>query len=577
MSNQDHTTDSALPEATRPTWLIPAGFVLLLLQGLRTIGHADFWTHLAAGQAGLSRMDPLTWVSYDQTWVHVHHLYDRTLALLFGLGGAPLLTLLHVLATLGAFGLLVRVIRPQANPASIALSLCLSVWLLAPRFEVRPETLALLFAALFIFVLSKDSTSWRLWGLLLPVQVIWANTDTSFIWGPFMALLFAIQAYWGPPRNLRTFALVLPHLGLVVALLLVSLINPHFTEVYRASLHTLAAPVLRDWISPLSGLFPSALTRNLITLALIIGAIGLLTRRERLPLALTALAMISAFLAVRAAMAYLSWFALFAFPFFCLSLDALHKLLQRKSSLYQAHGHRLWAITVALVVVISGALLVSNRYYTHAGHYATFGLGIADQGTAKGALRHVVHAPGFPESFLNLPMDGGYLAYHRPGQRAYIDQRGEVHGSHTYRRLLNGLLGDADAWDAIQARDNPQAILLNHAWLYAIDTLRFLHQQGEWRWIYFDGVSSVLVRNHPDHAALLDRTEEFRQLGLQELATHQQTHLARLGGVQRPPVSPALVGASLVFRARGLTEKADYCQSLVSAGAPNLDWSLLVR
>ena len=77
-----------------------------------------------------------------------------------------------------------------------------------------------------------------------------------------------------------------------------------------------------EWISPFSGEFVVSIPKHVTTIALAVGAGGLITFRGKLPLALTSLALLAAVLAVVMGL-HMHIFALVAFPFFAISFNAL--------------------------------------------------------------------------------------------------------------------------------------------------------------------------------------------------------------------------------------------------------------
>lgn len=554
-------------------WVIHAGLALIILQGLRTISHGDFWTHLAAGrwiaQNGIPRIDPLTWMSGEAAWINTHWLYDRLLYGLWGLGGAPLVTLLHIAAVSSAFWLIARVSRPYASPFAVGLALCMSAWLMAARLEVRPELPALLFAALIIRFGSQQS-GWKSFAVLLPVQIVWANMTPSFLWGPFIAILYAMEAYFRPPDGQGGLDAVRRPVLLAVLLLAVTCLNPYGPALFGAVVQAAVTPALRDWISPVSGLFQSALSKHLVTLTLLVGAGGLLTCRHRLPLALTGVAVVAAFLVVREMTDYILWFALLAMPLFALSLESIAVSLRRyvaDSRQIEAARKMLGAAT-AILVMMSTFWIVTNRYYTHVGHFASFGLGAVTAAYPSHAGILIEH-PAFPAQFYNLPVDGGFLAWQYPGRSSFVDQRGELHARSDLASFIHGLIGHPTEWQAMRARWESDLLILNNAWPHSAQSVTHLRSQ-DWEILYFDGATTVLARRTDALAPLFEAQESYWRDGLQVLEESRRAYRDRLGGLRRPALSPAVLGAGHLFQARGQYREAAACHSLLLRGAPNL-------
>lgn len=579
MNTSPQPTESKSARTILEKLYIPFALIALLVPGLRRISHSDFWSHLAIGRwiatHGIPRTDPFGLATEGHAWMDSSWLYDRMLYLLWNAGGAGLITLVHVLAVLAAFALLIQTARRKTGPMAIALALFLSAWLLAPRFEIRAAVFCLLFSATFIHVLSREPapTPWKLFALLLPIQIGWTNMHTSFLWGPFITILFIVQSrYQGPTRSGANTRILL---YLLIALFGATLINPYGFGVYRAVIASWSNPlVLQDWISPYSGHFQSALSKHMVTLALIIGAGGLLTQKQRLPIALTATAVVSAFLVVRSIGHHLETFALLAFPFFTLSLSAIGQYgSERLSTLYARYGKvTRWIApgAVTLLAVLSVGSVVTNRYYISTGSLSSFGLGAATQGYPALAA-DVIADPAFPVAALNLPIDGGYLAWAHPERKVWIDQRTELYSMQAYHDLGAGLAGQTQEWEAVTADLKPQAIVLNTAWPQASEAIRHLQLHERWETIYFDGTTIILVENVSAQKELLRKREALLAMGLAHIEADRKAYRDALEhSIFRPAVPARLIGAAAIFQQRGRHREAAALYELLTLGAPGM-------
>ncbi len=570
--NEEETTPRREQNDHLSRFALPIALLILALQGLRTISHADFWSHLVAGrwiaQHGIPRVDPFTLVSENAAWVNGHWLYDTILYGLWQIGGAPLVTLVHVVLVLAAFFLLIRAVRSQASPTAIALALLLSGWLLAPRFEVGPPLLALFFPAFYLYFLSGTRSPWSPYAVLLPLQILWANLDVSFIWGPIIGLLFTLQAYFQNEHASRQGA-TLRLAGLTAALLLASVITPYGPAIYGSAIASWTAPFMRDWISPISPHFGSPLAGHLVTLALIIGAAGLLTRKARLPVALTAIAVLSAFLVVHSLALHITIFSLFAFPFFCLSLQSLGEFIRDRLPTRIPWAQQALTGIFTLLALISAFAILTNRYYVHTGNLSSFGVGAVTDAYPD-AAKAVIERPDFPERLLNLPGDGGYLAWQHPDRRVFIDQRSTLHQRHHFDQLAQGLLGHTESWETLLSDWDPQAIILNNTWPQAADVLRHLSRQPAWETVYFDGTTTILVLGTSAHAGLLRDKRSLLQAGLERIEQERRTAQRQAGMLVRAPIPAALVGGAFIFQHRGYYREAAACYELLTTVAPGM-------
>ncbi len=565
--NQTDTTRSP----ARCSWVVALGMFVVLLPGLRTISHSDFWMHLASGQQGFTRLDPFTRISEGASWINTNWLYDWMLATIWGWGGAVGVTLLHMLAVGVAFYLLVRLLRPLVSDGALALALCVAAWLLAPQFLVRPGVFSLLFASIFLVMLSRSAWNLKTFAVLLPVQIVWANMHISFLWGPVITALFAVQTYFAQPQGVRSFAPVLPAIGWVVALLVATCVNPFGVGLYGGLEGAFAGALYRDWISPVSGLFDSRLAGGVVTVALIIGAVGLLTCKQPLPVALTAVAMVGALLAVRSVATGIHWFALLSFPFLAISLQAAGDLISSKlpqisHTLFGGWGGATGVVGVALLSMFS---LVSNRYFISTGSFSSFGLGVNKAATAYSALPVLQHDE-FPERWVHLPMDGGFLAYALPDRQTFIDDRVGVHGRLVFGQLTAALSGQTEAWNQLMRDYEPDAIVINNLWSRSAEAVRSIGSQPDWEPLYFDGSTTILIRNVTQYPQLAAQREAIWQEGQRSLEESRRSLREQIGRFRQPPLSAALLGAAPIFMANNQFQQAAACYGLLQVQAPRM-------
>jgi len=282
--------------------LVILGFVLIALAGIRTISSPEIFTHIALGQAGGSLADPLSYTMADQQWINMHPLYNKVASGLWAIGGAGLITLVHVSALLAAFILMFRFGKKWGGPLSQGLSLLLCTWLLLPVFNPGPTTFALLFTSLFLTLLYRVKNFNLLAGLLLVLQILWTNMHPSFLFGPILILIFAIENWQETHSASSRTSIVTPLTTRLFALsavaLLVTLINPNLINLHShvfANWKVLTGTDGLEWISQFSSGFPQGFISSLTIFALILGAGGLITLQKKLPAMITVLALVGSF------------------------------------------------------------------------------------------------------------------------------------------------------------------------------------------------------------------------------------------------------------------------------------------
>lgn len=554
-------------------WLAWVSLAVLALWGVRTIGHGSFWMRLAAGRAiaeqGIPRVDAFTFTAAGQPWINTSWLYDRVLYGLWNLGGAPLVILLHVAILVAAFGLLIRPARRLAGPVGTALALLGCAWLISVRFVVSPVLPALLFTAVFIRVLSGYSRPWAP-AVLLPVQWLWANMHGSFILGPILFLLFTVER-WQENREAPDKKALGWVAAMIPAALLVSLLNPFgaaaYSQTYRDWSYVVFAFV-QEWISPFSLQFQRAFfVKNIVTLALLVGAVGLIVEKRKLPIAETSLAVLGAFLVVRS-LRHVEFFALLAFPFLALSVSAagayvgeqIRPRLGARAGWWQGAG----VLLVLLIAAVSASAIVSGGFYEAIGSPSTFKLGVAEGLYPEGAAG-VLARSGFPGKTVNLVPDGSYLAWIAPGRPVFVDPRADLHGPEFFEALNRCLNGEAESWDGLEKKWEPESVLINGGAAGAGPLLRLLLDSKRWALAYFDGTSALLVRATEANRAWLNNTDLQREgwdLFHSEYEALKNASCAR--------VSPRLIGAGTFFLAVNRYPEAEAVYDLLTRRSPSM-------
>lgn len=554
--------------------------VVLALSGIRTISSGSIFSHLSTGrwiaEHGVPRADAMSFTAAGASWISTTWLYDRLLAMFWGSGRAGLVTILHVLLVVGAFTALLPVARRWAGSAATALALVLSTWLLAPRFTTGPYAVGLLMAAVYVNVLSSDRKSWVPWAILLPLQILWTNLHGSFLLGPVILVIFAADAALrersqGTLESEAGRSRVAALACLAAAAVFVSLLNPYHVNLplrVMSGASNMAFTYVQEWVSSISSQFTaSAYAKHAVTFALLIGAGGLIAERRKLPISLTVLAVVSAFLAVRS-LRYVEVLAVFAFPFIALSFDAIGTAVSRAASGVASVLNKALLVVIALLLVVTACAFVSNSYYVASGSFSTFGLGVND--AAFPAASGVLSRADFPARAVNLPADGGYLLWQNPGRQVFIDQRADVYGVDLFQSLNQCLAGVDGAWATLEEKWEPGAVVLNCTASGAGLTIRTLLMGKRWGLVYFDGGTAIFVRDASENVALLGNVE-LQTAGLKLIEAERQRYVAALrAGKRAGAVSPRLIGAGNTFLALGRYAEAEVVYSLLVNGLPTM-------
>jgi hypothetical protein len=173
---------------------------------LRRLDDADTWWHLASGRwiaqhRTVPSTDVLSYTVADHPWINLQWLYDLALYWLYQVGGPALLSVATALLFGLAFFLLLRNLRPCLGDLGSSLIALWIMWISAERFMTRPEvvTLVLLQVILWLLETARRGDSRRLW-LLFPVMLVWVNTHSLFVIGPFVIGCYILDAMSGGLR-----------------------------------------------------------------------------------------------------------------------------------------------------------------------------------------------------------------------------------------------------------------------------------------------------------------------------------------------------------------------------------------
>lgn len=554
---------------------IIGALITIAVIGLRTMSESDVWMHLANGRAiaeqGIQRTDTFSWSRANTSWVNTTWLYDWFLYHVWQIGGAPLATLLNTLMVLGAFSLLLPVTRRWATGTATALSLLLCGWILAPVFTLSPSIFSLLFPALFIALFSGKMKPAAAIPILLSSQLLWTNMNPSFLWGPVICAVFLAQNYFSKGRKGKTLAASLKFstlLTLTVADVLITLVNPYLTDLHANVMTMLSSRSLQyvvSWISPFSDQFAPSLLRYLPIFALAIGACGLVMQKEKLPIAITALAVLSAFFVVRS-LQFSALFSVLSLPFLAMSLYAIGETLADKSAKNALVPAWAGQSAVLLLAIVSITLFATNAYYARFGHPCSFGLGVAEHAFPSHTAIETLVQENMPSNTVNTIQDGGYLTWTIPSRKTFADSRATLYSTDFYSELVAGLNGGS--WKEFSEKWKPECVILNTTYRQAALSAKMLAFNG-WALIYFDGISAIYLPRIPINQALIEN-KELKKKGLSILSDRISAYRHQLGGIAAQPPPADLIGAGSLLLANGNFKQAFGIFALLTRGSPKM-------
>lgn len=543
------------------------GLVFIALIGIRTISTPEIWTHLAQGKTNA----PISYLETD-TAVNTTHLYDKIVYGLWNMGGAPLLIIANVIGLLAAFILLLQVSKKWGGGLSQGFALLISGHLIFQGLDVGPQTMMMLFIALFVYLVSTLKKPALLFVILIPLQILWTNMHGSFLFGPFIIALAAIQTGQNAKalgRNKKKQAFPPSLLAALAGVLLAStLINPYLAKLHGQVIANIQMPQPAYWASLFREYFQTPTSDPLIFLVLILGAGGLITLKKKLPIMLTTLAIMGAFLVFRSIYAA-QLFVILAFPFIVLSFTAVGEYLSGSfKTLLGKQGRFLEPATQSifvLLIILSLIPIVSNCAYTRFGSASSFGFGIQEELYPSGVEALLEH-PAFPKKVINLAADGGYLAFNYE-REIFIDYRPGRYDPELLKNFNAMMLGSGTAYDTIYEAYRPEAIIINTLHPSSAQGMATLLSRKIWKLAYFDGTTAILLLNKEEFAPLLNNTDA-QAAGLAKLEAARVAYAEKAEKGCRAGNPAELIGSGKIFLALNRPAEAKAIFSLLLQGNP---------
>lgn len=440
---------------TLPRWLGP-GAVAFLLVWLALLGAGrsaffrdpgTFW-HTTTGELilkdGFIRSDPYTFTFAGRWWVPHQWLGEIGMAYAHRAGGfdAQLLGAVTLIAAVFAW-LAVRLLRTGLHPALVCGVVGLTLAAAGSHFHVRPHlfTLAAMAAVAALLTdadVARPKRNRLFW--LIPLCVVWTNFHGGVLGG--IGTVYIAFAGWivawrlGRPAPLKTGrdvgALALVALGCALS----TLASPYGTDMIREWRVIMEAGELREVISehrPLDVTAPYAWPVLALAGLYLFVLYGVKRSALRVSWLLPLIWLALSFNRCR----HVSLFAVVTL----VTVTAMWKhtrwalwLAAYRADLYQpgSAGARPWwahlwlpALAVALALGLQVARvpvpLIGSGWATH--DPQIWPVGVLD------ALKEHEPKPGEPNHIFNAGYtDGGFLIYHTPGYKVFVDDRCELTG-----------------------------------------------------------------------------------------------------------------------------------------------------
>jgi hypothetical protein len=234
----DESTAGGRP-AREPSLAVFIGLVVLsACAAVFADDNPDLWFHLAAGRSiwehGLPRQETWTLAAAgSRPWLS-EWLYQVPIYGLHQAGGFAALAAVRMASAAAATALAVALARTLGGAGwGFALAIPLALAVARARMIARPESLGIVLVLLFCVVLerARQGESDRRWALI-PLQALWANLHSSWVFGLAAAALYSVDAWFrrsperSGPGDLQPRAGPASALLLVLALLGASALAP---------------------------------------------------------------------------------------------------------------------------------------------------------------------------------------------------------------------------------------------------------------------------------------------------------------------------------------------------------------
>ncbi len=286
--------------AEPPSWglriidacLIAIFLALTFLLGIFPLKDADYYWHLRTGDlirhtGQIPRVDFYTFTRQGTAWIDLHWLFQVGISWVRQHGGVPALTLAKAVITCVAVLLLITVRRRSWPVWAMILAWLPALLVLSGRMYVRPETLSLLYLAMYLAVIGRWHRFPLLAWLFPLVQIAWVNSHGLFVLGPVVLVFAVVDAALRPgamaPERIRWWRTIVPA---CIATGFACLVNPYGLRgaIYPLELaRTMSNPIFSRSIAELtpiplfiekSGLTSLPLQLHLVTMGL--GALSFL-------------------------------------------------------------------------------------------------------------------------------------------------------------------------------------------------------------------------------------------------------------------------------------------------------------
>jgi len=477
--------------------LLLAAYLLLSCREVSVRAYSDVGRHLTDGALLLSGKSALlhtNFYSYAQPNApFVNHHWLASILFYAASSTLGLSGLNACYVALGALTFLLYLNAAETDGGLVTTAALISPMLLlmAARPGIRPEIFSVLCLYPFVVVIRqvRSGTLPFHWVWVLPViEVVWVNLHPAFILGPLL-----LAAYLLTDALARKWDMLRRWLPLFFVTSLAGLLNPNGLQglLLPFTVSTNYAMPVRENM-PLFLLQDSGITwmAEAAVLAFLASTFVAFRRRARLDYGLMLFTAVLAGMNVAFFRVHV-FFGYFALLAICTNVRAIRTVSNGSPKISPAVA---WCVALAALcfsIVVPGA------------GWSNFGIGVVKN---DDALANFLRDNRISGTVFNGYSSGGYLIYHFPEQKVFIDSRPEAYPGDFIREEYLEPLADEAAWLRIQAKYNFEVICFAK---FNTDEAQFLGrriQDRDWARVY-NGAYQVFVRRQPKFQRLIAEHE----------------------------------------------------------------------
>jgi len=469
-------------------------FLYAFFLASRPLSDGDFWWHLKTGEyilqnRAIPRVDFYSFTNVGKPWVAHEWLSEVIFYQVYShLGFNALIFIFGVLGAL-AFWIVYR--RCHAHPYIGLVASLLGMASILTTVGVRPRTFTLLFASIYLLMLTRYAREGKRGGLwwLIPLMALWVNLHAGFLIG---LVLIAVTLVGIPLDSLAQgerltsgWSRIKKLLWLLIGCTLAVNLNPQGPRIFLFPFEFFLSPIqqntVHDWLSP--NFHDPEMLPVAVLILLTTAAMALSPTRVR-PSEL--LLFLSTLYATLKSNRHVAIFALVAAPLLANYLQIwiesvrLQKHFDMKRAETPTRLGLLFGIVLLIPIVALAAKLKSEVYGQFTQRQLTVPLDAVRELKEKGITGN---------TFTDPNIWGGYFIWAMPTNPVYIDGRIDMYGDefvNDYIKLVSGLVDCKQSFDRYGVR----VAVLSQNSVIKLE----LQRSSEWRKIFEDDMAVVFVR-----------------------------------------------------------------------------------